>query len=358
MTSAWGYVDSDDEFVADLLAGTLEVVAELGGWVHPQARLVARDGQLSLTCGAARGTPLVRLPSAAFLPVGRVAWAPGADQLEILQAPDDLTGAQVELLHLQVALHNACRKLPWLARTHPVLDARLPDDVIEAVHRFRPSFRMRQPSAAELLWSLRAFRLPGVPGGTPEPMALPIVDLLNHHHQGSTGQWTGSSFDVDVRTPVGTAECALDYGLQRDAIGMAVVYGFADLDAPLAHSAPVDVDVPGVGSVRVLARGRSRTGRLLPPVVTPDAHGATVSRVAFGDGDFPAQLARAGKWTAAETVYVMRAVGAANLELLDALQTRASAAVRSPAASVLLGAAARQRAIVASTTSGTPPRIL
>ena len=57
-----------------------------------------------------------------------------------------LTDAQHELLILQTALHNACRKIPWLVTTHPVLAPALGSDVTDAVRAFRPSFRLRQPS--------------------------------------------------------------------------------------------------------------------------------------------------------------------------------------------------------------------
>ena len=38
-------LDSDDPVTTDLLGGLLELLADGGGWFHPGARLVARDGQ-------------------------------------------------------------------------------------------------------------------------------------------------------------------------------------------------------------------------------------------------------------------------------------------------------------------------
>lgn len=334
-------IDADDVIVGDLLAGTLALVAELGGWVHPDARLVARGGQLSLHCDGDSPGPLIRLPRAAMVRVGRVTWSASAEQLEVLDFPDDLTVDEIELLMMQVALHNQCGKVPWLARTHPVLDPSLPSDVIDAVRWFRPSFRLRQPTAASLLWSTRAFRLPRVGSTTPEPMALPIVDLLNHHPAGTTGTLTDDAFVVDVNRPFGTAECALDYGLQRDAIGMAVVYGFADAASPVAHSAPMDLDVPGVGPVRVAAVGRSRTGRLLPPVVRERDGAVEVSHLTFRPGG-------AGALTERIPAAIVDAVAERNVVLLDELRHRALSSPASPAATVLAEAAARQAEVIAS----------
>jgi len=334
-------VDADDVIVADLLAATLELVAELGGWMSPHACLVARDGQLSLHCDSDDPGPLIRLPRATMVRIGRVTWSDSDERLSVLDIPDDLTADEVELLMLQVALHNQSGKVAWLARTHPVLDPSLPPAVTEAVRWFRPSFRTRRPTVPSVLWSTRAFRLP--PGGStePEPMALPIVDLLNHHPGGATGTLTDDAFTVDVNRPFGTTECALDYGLERDAIGMAVVYGFADAASPVAHSAPLEIDVPGVGAVRVAAVGRSPTGRLLPPVVRERDGVIEVSHLTF----------RAGGSVAlpqAVPAAVVDAVAERNLALLAELRQRALGAPGSPGAAVLAGAAARQAEVISA----------
>ena len=341
MTTLDRLIDADDAIVADLLAGTLELVAELGGWVHPDARLVARDGQLSLHCDGDSVGPLIRLPRAAMVRIGRVTWSDSPAQLEVLAIPDDLTVDEIELLMMQVALHNQCGKVSWLARTHPVLDPSLPSDVIDAVRWFRPSFRLRQPTAASLLWSSRAFRLPPEGSTTPEPMALPIVDLLNHHPAGTTGTLTDDAFVVDISRPLGTAECALDYGLERDAIGMAVVYGFADAASPVAHSAPINIDVPGVGPVRVAAVGRSRTGRILPPVVRQRDGAVEISHVTFRAGG-------ADELTTRIPAAIVEAVAERNLALLEELRGRALTSPASPGAAVLAGAAESQAEVIRS----------
>jgi hypothetical protein len=339
MNPTMPHIDADDVIVEDLLAGTLELVAELGGWLHPQARIVARDGQLGLHCGSEDDAPLVHLPREAFVRIGRVTWSHSREGLEVLDIPAEMTDAEAELLMLQVALHNQSGKIPWLVRTHPVLDPLLPDDVIEAVRWFRPSFRLRQPTPASLLWSTRSFRVPVQPSSTPEPAALPIIDLLNHHHSGSTGQLLEVGFAVDVSRPFGTDECALDYGLGRDAIGMAVVYGFADSTAAVAHSAPLVLQVPRVGEVRVAAVGRTRTGQLLPPVVREQDGLLEISHVTFRPGN-------AGQLAARMGASVVEAVAERNLELLAELRRRAQAAPGSAGAAVLAAAADRQAEVI------------
>ena len=232
----WRHVDADDDLVADVLAGTVEAVIEAGGWIHPRAVLQVREGAASVECADGEGELLLHVPRSCFLPIMRVEWGRQDDALEVLALPDDLTGLEVELLTLQVAFHNARGALPALMRTHPAAAADLCDDVIDAVRALRPDFRMHAASPVDLFWTARAFRVPVDPGGALEPVGVPLIDLLDHHAGGATPTLTADGFDVPVRTPVGSS-CRLDYGRERDALDLAIVYGFADTSAAIPHTA-------------------------------------------------------------------------------------------------------------------------
>lgn len=345
----WRHVSADDDLVTDLLAATVESVHELGGRIHPDAVFVSCRGQLHVTCTDQDDVPLMTLPAEAFLPIDQVQWSTAGDRLEILGMDEHLSGAQRELLMLQTALHNACGKLSWLTTTHPVLAADLPSDVVAAVRKFRPSFRLHQPSAASLMWSNRCFRLPLAGASKAVPVALPLIDLLDHRQGGATGTWTGDAFGVTASHPTADERCFLDYGLQRDAIGMAVVYGFVDDSARQAHSAPLTLDLPGVGRVEVLARGRSRTGALQSPVIHRDEQGSRISHLSYRPGgidDLVRAIAHGSEWSAAQCREVVRAVADANVRLLESLIESARRPTDSPAALTLVGAALHQRELI------------
>ena len=244
-------IDADDPLIADLLAGTIELVREAGGFIAPTTRLVERAGQLSIESSAVAGEPLLRIPREAFVRVDRVEWSQDGDRIVIEQAPDDCGALEWEMLYLQVALHNACGKLAWMQRTHPSLDPRLPADLVDAVRAIVPSFRTPQMGAIDLLWANRCFRLPMEAGGPPERVLIPIVDLLNHHADGAVGDWDAESFQVATAPAFGTLECALDYGMERDAMEMAVVYGFAG--SSRAASSTSDYDLESLGRIIELA---------------------------------------------------------------------------------------------------------
>jgi hypothetical protein len=210
--------------------------------VAPSTRIIERAGQMSIESSAPAGEPLLRIPRAAFVRVDRVAWSQDDDRIVIAQVPDDCGDLEWELLYLQVALHNACGKIAWMGRTHPSLDPGLPDELIEAVRIIVPSFRSPQIDAIDLLWANRCFRIPMSDGVAPERVLVPIVDLLNHHGRGAVGDWDGEAFEVSAQLPFGTAECAFDYGMDRDPLELAVVYGFADPSTEITDGRAYDID--------------------------------------------------------------------------------------------------------------------
>lgn len=217
----------DTELIADLIAGTVEVVLEVGGRLHPSLRVVVRGGELSVEADVPEGEPIIELPSAAFLPIARVTWDDG-DVLRFHDDDDVLSDAGFALLTMQVALHNACGKLPRLIATHPQLAADLTPEVVSAVRAVKPGFRSEERSPVSLFWSNRVLRIPRAAGGEPEPMALPIVDCLDHRSGGATGTWTGEGFHVTAAHAGAAPACFLDYGHDRDPLDLALDYGFAD----------------------------------------------------------------------------------------------------------------------------------
>lgn len=229
-------VDAESPLVADLLAGTLEVIREAGGFIAPTTRLIERQGQLSLASSTDDGFPLLRIPRECFVRVDLVTWAEQEGRMVIVEIPEEFSDIETEMLYLQVALHNACRKLDWMQSTHPSLDPNLPGDLVEAVRQLIPSFRNPMMAATDVLWANRCFRVPLDSGGQPERVLIPVVDMMNHHSRGAIGDWTGENFVVSVSKPCGADECALDYGMNRDALEMAIVYGFADDSANTSHT--------------------------------------------------------------------------------------------------------------------------
>ena len=228
-------IDADDPIVGELLASTLGLVLEAGGRVNPGITLVARNGQLHVECSAPDGQ-LVSIPEAVFIRIDRFAFLNDDDRIVIDAVPEDATDTELELAYTTVALHNQCNKLAWMRETHPSLRPDLSPEVVDAVRAIIPSFRDHEYDLVEIFWSNRCFKIDL--GDGPERVLVPIVDLLNHHTQGAVGNWEHNVFSVDVQRPFGTNECALDYGMDRDALQFAVVYGFLDASNPKNDGGP------------------------------------------------------------------------------------------------------------------------
>lgn len=335
----WRHVDADDDLVADFLAGSLETVVEAGGWIHPAARLVVRGGHGRVTCEGDSGQPLLSVPREAIMRIAQADWGIEADELVLLRLPEDVTDVERELLLLQVAFHNSRGALPALVRAHPVLAPDLPPPCIAATRGLVPDFRVQQVTAVDVFWGTRAFRLPVGVDASVEPAAVPLIDLLDHRVGGATPDWTGDGFRVDVSRPTDRAECFLDYGMTRDALEMAVVYGFVDTSVQIARSAPVVVEVPGIGLVTVSGDGRTESGSTLRPTVTTPRDGVRISHIVFD----PASRIGVNPPEGPVPVAALTAIAEENLRLLEELRAACPA---TSAGEVLSAAAAHQAGVI------------
>ncbi len=343
-------VDADDPILADLLASTLDLVADAGGWVHPQTRILARDGQFSVECGGEVDTPLLGIPRTAFLRVDAVTWDEDPSLLRVVDVPDDIGDTEISLLHVQAALHNQAGRLEWIARTHPAVADLLPD-VESALRDLVPGFRLVPTTPRDVLFANRCLRVDLGDGRGAQRVLVPLLDLLNHHAAGAAASWDGESFAISVRRPFGTSECALDYGLDRDALELAAVYGFTDSEAGLAHLPVTCTDVPGIGMVSVVAAGRQATGALAPLTVERMGNETRISQLTFTTDAVTmhalvTQLAQAADWDTAAARAALQAVGARARE--KTLELRDMCVGDDDVIAVIRGAAARQGGVLAS----------
>ena len=344
--SAHQHVVSDDPVVEDLLLGILDLVREAGGWFAPELRLHAAAGQISIDRVTGEG-PLLHIPEPLWVRVDAFEWGNLDGQLTVLGVPDDVGDLELAMAFLQAGLTNQCDRLRWLQASHPALAPDLESATIEAMRAFLPGWRAREHSVVDVLWATRCFRMPMSRETAPQRVLVPLVDLLNHHGEGASGALIDQSFHVDTRQPCGTAECALDYGMGRDALEMAAIYGFADASATRAHSAPMELHVDDT-AVRVDAVVRSSSGAPLAGEVSVTDNGIVLRGLTFARGSLTDLAAKMAEQTAISMTMasdVLNAVLVENRRLTDAL-IATCASQRTPAASTIMGAAAVHREIL------------
>lgn len=275
-------VESDSAPVGHCLHALLAALREGGGHMHGQARLRARAGQLSVHCApraAAAGALLFELPPSLLVPLAGVTWDGDATMLAPRTLPAGMDEAQRRLLRLQLDLYNACGKLAWAREHLPAAALRGRPALRQAVRRLCPGFDT-PPTDAEAFLASRAFRLPvTTPGCTPALVLMPLAELVNHHRAGALLQHDLQGLRLALAQPAGDDECFVQYGRRRDPLDLALHYGFADAHSPLAYSAPVEVQLPGLGRLRVAAQRRQATHALDPPNLAFDAQGCTLSHL-------------------------------------------------------------------------------
>ncbi len=254
------------------------------------------------------------------------------------------------MLYIQAALHNQADRLAWIEQTHPAV-ATLSDDIVAALRDLVPGFRATPMSPRDVLFADRCLRVDLNDGHGVQRVLVPVLDLVNHHAGGATPQWDGESFALDLRRPFGTSECALDYGLDRDALELAAVYGFADPNAHVAHLPHVTADVPGIGAVSVRGEGRRPSGDFAPLTVRDGDAGIEISHLTFS-AEASAQrrlvdeLTGMTGWDAATARSVLRKVGIAAQGRTRAFRDLCEGS--GDAVTVLRAAAERQGAVLSA----------
>jgi hypothetical protein len=122
---------------------------------------------------------------------------------------------------------------------------------------------------------------PAATSPTKQRVLLPLIDLLNHHPRGASLRVDARAMTPAVTRPTGTTECFAHYGRRRDSLDLALNYGYVDTVTRFVHCPPMTIDVPSVGTLRILGRGSRGIAPfpLDPPRVTIDEDGITLSHI-------------------------------------------------------------------------------
>ena len=354
-------IASDQPATTALLGEIAHLCAAHGAQWHPQLQVEVNGGAMRLLAPPETTGALISLPTELLLPIETAQWSGSADALQLLQPPPAATAIQRELLQLHVELYNATGKVPWWSSQHP---ARLVDasaHVAAALAPLKPGHGAQlERSAAEGFLATRSFGWrPTLDQEQRQQVLMPLIDLLNHHHQGAPYAISDGAMRIKT-AQAGSRECFAHYGNRRDVLDLALHYGHCDHSTPFAHSAPLEITVEGVGTIRVEHQGqRAPLHPFDPPRVSLEPDGLRLSHLCChqehpervqtmlklalqgslkrsGHGEIGArQLAQKG----------LNAIGEANLRLLDQLAAAAQSSLH-PGAATLAAAAHRQALII------------
>lgn len=340
--------DCENPAVERLLRSIVTEVVAQGGHVAEGTRFYERGGDLSAHRNPALAdddTPLIAIPMRVMTPVDQGRWSinDGHLRVEPLEGTPALTAA---MLQLHADLYNACGKLQWFQREHPLGALSEDDAAVAAIRGLRPAFTPNPGPEGFLKTRTLAPKAPMT------PVLIPVLDVLNHHRDGAQIRKRDNRLQVSQHHPTGTTECFANYGgFPRDALDLALTYGFVDPSVRLATSAPLRLQVDGVG---VLSVGLAKTpgdARWHPPMVRRSDVGVHLSHLTFQADHLertrvPLQLVMAGLGVADPAAAATEMLGHIvdrNLELLDVLAS--SLDDTGPTAELLRQAIAQQSLI-------------
>lgn len=357
-------IASDDSKAGALLGGIAGICAAHHGaeW-HPELRVEVVEGAMRQLAPAHSTGPLISLPTELLVPITGAQWADTSNALRLRQPPADATAVQVDLLEMQAQLYDATAKLPWWTSRHPARLLEASPEVAAALAPLKPGqLKQQTHSAVAGFLATRSFHWKADPSQEQgQSVLLPLIDCLNHHHRGARFRIGDGAMRIRV-AQAGGQECFAHYGHRRDGLDLVLHYGHCDHSTPFAHSAPLELDVDGVGRIQVEQQVRRQPAHALaPPRVTLEPDGLKLSHLCSHLHHpervqvllrlaLQGSLRRRGHSNAqAEHLAErgLKAIGEANLRLLQQLVVAADASTH-PVASALAEAAQRQASIVAA----------
>jgi hypothetical protein len=228
------------------LTGLVDLMHEAGADFHPGLRIVETDGQLS--AWADGDDPwLMRIPHSTLVPVEGVTWA-DEPPLRVVATPDHLTPQQVEVLEACTAVMAAAGTWERFCTTHPratITDA----DAISLIRSLHPPFSPATSAAAMLRTRTIKLRLNDQ---QPTSYLMPMLDLVNHHPDAPAYPHDGDFLCIGTWRAAPNGECFVSYGSTRDALGIALAYGYVETAITRANALPGEYAMPGGASLRLL----------------------------------------------------------------------------------------------------------
>lgn len=280
-------LDCHSAEVSLILREIADTVLATGGHFSGQLVIQERQGQLSGHTTELRGpespVPIVVLNDAGMPPVAAGEWFWDEARLRVTTKPG-LDAQSARLLDLHAALYTATNKPSWYRITHPRGALSEGEPTLKAIRALRPQFSTDASPTGFL--ATRVFRR-----GEAGPSSLiPIADVLNHHRAGAGLDYSDGQLTIAARQPTGTTECFVNYGsFRRDPLDLALQYGYADGAVTVASSAPMSLEVPGLGSVEVLRRFAGTRSPIDPPTIQRTSDGWRLSHITL-QADRPERL--------------------------------------------------------------------
>jgi len=256
--------ETDDRGLERALIALGDEFERCGGFIHADLRIGANESGFVVKAPAALGEKetLVRLPRGAFLPVDKFTLALQGADICVVSHDADLPAHQVRLLELMLELYNRTDKIGFHKKTDTMQLYLKDKPLLFRLLKCREHGRVQfSDTAGEDVDSFhltsflntRVLKLRLDPNSTEmRKILMPVIDFLNNHPKAEGLQSKdGENVSILKMSPVaGSEECYIRYGMY-DALDCLIRYSYAEEHGFFVRSAPMTIELPPLGRLRV-----------------------------------------------------------------------------------------------------------
>ncbi|MEM7253779.1 MAG: hypothetical protein AAF493_20360 [Pseudomonadota bacterium] len=259
--------------IAHNLKRQVELIINSGGFIHPQLSIVADEfGNVRIDSSLpSELESICFVPNACIWCLDDFRVTLDGNTLGATPAAPGVTSLHAEMAELMIGFFNLTDKIEVTKATFPSVS--LPGAPALYRHIIKQSgqfaaFKGFAESPADRQLLLTFFGSRTITLGAAETAGRqgvhPVTELANHHADAPSFRsrnYTGVGL-VNWRTK-GSSEVFVNYGAE-DALKMLLTHGFYDTSAEFIRAVPIDVVIPNVGILKIVAES--------PPPGSADIH--------------------------------------------------------------------------------------
>jgi len=261
-------IESDSIAMSQALRSLVALCEKSGAKFHPALTIQYHNGDLRVTCKIPVNGQFALLNKSSLISVKSEYFYLNNNKLLLKEnAETGWSGLQHDIAEVMFSIFNDCNKIKqtkntsfWLTKDeHKELCAHISfarnielDD-----KRFLNKSKSQDEQAQAIIESFFNSRVLGLSNGGQEKqrVIMPVIDYLNHHWQGSPFNYQALDapdyLSVDCVQPVTKSDECFAFYSAMDGLDSYVKYGFADLNAPVVRSVPLDINLKNVGTLHI-----------------------------------------------------------------------------------------------------------
>jgi hypothetical protein len=262
-------VSSDNPDIEKSIVSLCDVLEKSGSYIAPAVDIVDVGGATSVFAGADYDSEfLFKLRHEALVPYDNFDFDIEGQDIVIAHADRNESNEHLRVLEAMVELYNRSGKFETHLKEHPLLHFDTHSESVRCLLRAREgqdidivSGVIEKSEFFDELALLTFFKSRLLycklheMNARPSAVLIPVVEFMNHHSSGAVFESLyskkGNVLAAQAAMPLeGSRECFTRYG-RFDALDTYLHYGFIDEGANYLRSVPMQIDLGGVGVIRV-----------------------------------------------------------------------------------------------------------